>query len=85
MRATAKILSSVKAQGFNCAQISEIIVKRFLGVRYVRVEAHSRHLQQGNMLDSLKHRTETIAATAWSIAYPRTIGGSPVVQPPEQV
>ena len=85
MRATAKILSRVKAQGFNCAQISGIIVKRFLGVRYVRVEAHSRHLQQSNVLDSLKHRTETIAATAWSIGYPRTSGGSPVVRPPEQI
>ncbi len=84
MRATAKILSRVKAQGFNCAQISEVIVKRFLGVRYVRVEAHSRHLQQSNMLDSLKQRTEAIA-TAWSIGYPQTIGGSPVVLPPEQV
>ncbi len=85
MRATAKILSRVKAQGFNCAQLSEIIVKRFLGVRYVRVEAHSRHLQQSNMLDSLQQRAETIAATAWSIGYPGAIGGSPVVQPPEQV
>lgn len=85
MRATAKILSEVNAKGFNCAQISDIIVKRFLGVRYVRVEAHSRHLQQNSALESLKQRSESIAATAWSIGYPRKSGGSPVVQPPEQV
>ena len=51
MRATSNILAKINAKGFNCAQISEIVVKRFLGVRYVRVEAHSRHLQQSNMLD----------------------------------
>jgi hypothetical protein len=67
IRATAKILAKVRSQGFNCAQISEIVVKRFLRIRYVRVEAHSCHLQQGNMLDSLERRNQTIAATAWSI------------------
>lgn len=85
MRATAKILSEVNAQGFNCAQISEITSKRFLGVRYVRVEAHARHLQQSNTLESFKQRSEAIAATAWSVGYPQTRGGSLVVRPPEQI
>lgn len=66
-RAVVNILATVKTNGFNCAQISEIVVKRFLGFRYVRVEAHSRHLQQSNMLESFKQRTQTSAAAAWSI------------------
>lgn len=67
-RAMLNILAQVKAREFNCAQISDIVVKRFLGVRYVRVEAHSRHLQPSSMLDSMEERKKTIAATAWSIA-----------------
>ena len=67
MRATVNILAKVKARGFNCAQISEIVMKRFLGVPYVRVEAHSRHLQPSNMLDSLEQRTQTIATATWSV------------------
>ena len=67
IRAMTNILLRVKAQGYNCAQVSEIVVKRFLGLRYVRVEAHSRHLQQSCTLRSFKQRSETIAATAWSI------------------
>ena len=68
MRATLNLLAEIQARGFNCAQISGIVVKRFLGVRYVRVEAHSRHLQPSSMLDSMDERKKTIAATAWSIA-----------------
>ena len=67
MRAMMKILVKVKAAGFNSAQISEIIVKRFLGLPYVRVEAHSRHLQPSNMLDSVEQRKQTIASIAWSV------------------
>ena len=67
MRATLNLLAKVKARGFNCAQISEIVVKRFLGVPYVRVEVHSRHLQPSNMLDSLELRRQTIASATWSV------------------
>lgn len=66
-RATLNILAQVRAREFNCAQISEIVVKRCLGIRYVRVEAHCRHLQPSSMLDSVEQRKKTISATAWSI------------------
>ena len=32
-----------------------------------------------------KHRSEKIAATAWSVGYPRTRGSSPVARLPEQI
>jgi hypothetical protein len=66
-RAMRHVLATVKAQGFNCAQVSDVLVKRFLGVPYVCVEAHSRHLQQSNILQTFKQRTQTSAAAAWSV------------------
>ena len=66
-RATRRVLAKVRAEGFNCAQIADVAVKRFLGVPYVRIEAHSRHLQSGNVLATFKQRTRASAAAAWSV------------------
>jgi hypothetical protein len=66
-RAVATVLAKVKARGFNCAQISDIVVKRCLGFPYVRVEANPRHLQQSNTLESFEQRTLISAAATWAI------------------
>ena len=54
--ALTRILSKVRGQDFNCLEITAIIAKRFLGVPYTMVSAHSRHIQQSVYLDSAKAR-----------------------------
>ena len=54
--ALTRILRKVRGQDFNCLEVTAIVAKRFLGVRYTRVSAHSRHIQQSVYLDSAKTR-----------------------------
>jgi len=66
-RAVTRLLALVKAASFNCAEITEISSKRFLGLPYVRVTAHSRHVQESSILRSLAERSRTKAAATWAI------------------
>src|ERR1700686_4802415 len=50
--ALTRILGKVKGQDFNCLEVTGIVAKRFLGVPYTMVSAHSRHIQQSVYLDS---------------------------------
>jgi hypothetical protein len=50
--ALKRILEKVKRQQFNGLEVTEIVARRFLGVPYVTVSAHSRHMQQSCYLDS---------------------------------
>lgn len=47
-----RILSKVKEQQFNGLEVTQIVSRHFLGVPYVTVTAHSRHMQQNCYLDS---------------------------------
>jgi hypothetical protein len=46
-RAVKQILAKREAQKFNSLEVTEIISKRFLGIPFMRVTAHFRHIQQG--------------------------------------
>ena len=51
LRKTVKRLQAkVKSQKCNCLEISQVAVKRFLGVPYVTVSAHPRHIQESVFL-----------------------------------
>jgi hypothetical protein len=50
--ALKRILAKVKLQEFNGLEVTQIVARRFLGVPYVTVSAHSRHMQQSCYLDS---------------------------------
>ena len=52
--ALTRILEKVRGQDFNCLEITAIVAKRFLGVPYTMVSAHSRHIQQSVYLKTLK-------------------------------
>lgn len=65
-RALRHIAGKVKSAGFNCIQVSDVTVGRFLGIPYLRISAYSRHIQKSNTLDPLKQRVSTIAEIAWS-------------------
>jgi hypothetical protein len=49
--ALKRILEKVREQNFNCFEVTGIVAKHFLGVPYVTVSGHSRHVQQSCMLD----------------------------------
>ena len=54
--AVQRILAKVKPQSFNCLEITGIVAKRFLGVPYATVSAHSRHIQPICYLDGAEER-----------------------------
>ncbi len=51
-----RILKKVKHQNFNCLEVTGIQAKRFLGIHYATVSAHSRHIQQSCQLDGIERR-----------------------------
>jgi hypothetical protein len=55
-RALSRILDKVGARRFNGLEVTGIVTKRFLGVPYTTVSAHSRHVQQGCYLDDFEAR-----------------------------
>jgi hypothetical protein len=65
-RTMQRVLGKVKSAEFNCLQIAEIRIARFLGIPYVKVEAFSRHIQRTNQMDTLKQRHRKIAEAAYS-------------------
>ena len=46
-RAVKRILAKQEGQKFNSLEITKIVSKRFLGIPFMSVAAHSRHIQQG--------------------------------------
>ncbi len=49
-RAVKKAIACMKSDRFNCLEISQVAVKRFLGLPYVTVSAHPRHIQESMFL-----------------------------------
>jgi hypothetical protein len=49
-KALKRIITSLKPKHFNCLEITSVTAKSFLGLPYVSVSAHSRHVQKSKML-----------------------------------
>jgi len=49
-RAVKKVIAKIKADTFNCVEISQVAAKGFLGLPYVTVAAHPRHIQESMFL-----------------------------------
>jgi hypothetical protein len=64
--ALKRILEKVKPQQFNGLEVTEIVARRFLGVPYVTVSAHSRHMQQSCYLDSAEAREMSQNDAEWA-------------------
>ena len=45
--ALARLITAVTLQGCNCLEIDEVGMRSFLGMPYVRISAHARHIQKG--------------------------------------
>ena len=63
--ALQRILAKVKSQHFNGLEVTAIVASHFLGVPYVTVSAHSRHMQHSCNLDSAEVRQTSQAAAEW--------------------
>jgi hypothetical protein len=53
-RAVKCVLGKQEGQKFNSLEITKVVSKRFLGLPFVSVTAHSRHIQQGICLGPAK-------------------------------
>jgi hypothetical protein len=49
-KAIKRIIANLKSKNFNCLEITRLATKRSLGLLYVSVSAHSRHIQGGQAL-----------------------------------
>ncbi|MCI0388354.1 MAG: hypothetical protein MOB07_06265 [Acidobacteria bacterium] len=49
-KAIKQLITNLKSKSFNCLEIKRVIAKRSLGLPYVSVSAHSRHIQEGQAL-----------------------------------
>ena len=50
-RALKEIFARVRKPDFNCLEVTRIFEGRFFGVPYITVSAHSRHIQQGSLME----------------------------------
>lgn len=64
--ALMRILAKVKRQSFNSLEVTGIVAKRFLGVPYAIVTAHSRHIQQGCRLEDANARRASQRVNEWA-------------------
>ncbi len=59
------ILGKVAQDHFNALEVTAIVTKRFLGIPYTVVMAHSRHVQPGFTLDSVNTRRKRQHDAEW--------------------
>jgi hypothetical protein len=57
-RAVKKVIANMKSDRINCLEISQVAAKRFLGLPYVTVSAHPRHIQESMFLFHAKGQAE---------------------------
>ena|SRR2546421_12936019 len=51
-RAVKRVITDVESHKCNCVEITEVSAKSFLGMPYVNVSAHSRHIQESSAFTS---------------------------------
>src|SRR5579864_6283526 len=59
-RAVKRILANLKLGEFNSLEITRVSSKRFLGLPYASVSAHSRHIQKNSFLLRAKDHQELV-------------------------
>ena len=64
--ALQRISRKVKAENFNCLEVTGITAQRFLGVPYATVSAHSRHIQESSQLRDIDQRRADQENADWA-------------------
>jgi hypothetical protein len=67
-KAVERLLAKVKPQTFNAVEITEIIARRFLGIPYLTLSAHARHIQMGPYLEARAQREQGRRDAEWARA-----------------
>jgi hypothetical protein len=57
-RGVRRLLAQTRSQHFNCMELTHILRKRFLGIPYVSITAHRRHIQKDSQIDSAEQRAQ---------------------------
>ncbi|HEV2494273.1 MAG TPA: hypothetical protein VG204_14500 [Terriglobia bacterium] len=57
-RAIKKVIATMKSKRLNCVEITQVAARRFVGLPYVTVSAHPRHIQESKVLFHLKRVAE---------------------------
>jgi len=65
-RALQRISRKVKSENFNCLEVTGIVAKRFLGVPYTTVSAHSRHIQESSQIRNIDQRRTDQENADWA-------------------
>ncbi len=55
-RGVKRLLAQTRLQHFNCLELTDIRRKYFLGIPYVSIAGHSRHIQLGSQIQSTEQR-----------------------------
>jgi hypothetical protein len=61
-KAMKRVLAKAQPAQFNCLEVTELSARRVLGISYVHLSAHSRHIQKGLFLQGLAERGQAQAA-----------------------
>ena len=61
-RGVKRLLAQTRLQHLNCLEVTHILRKYFLGIPYLSIAAHSRHLQEGSQIQSSQQRAQDAAA-----------------------
>lgn len=61
-RGVKRLLAQTRLQHLNCLEVTHILRKYFLGIPYLSIAAHSRHLQEGSQIQSSQQRAQDVAA-----------------------
>jgi hypothetical protein len=75
-KAVQQVLAKKQSQNYNSLEVSKIISKRFLGVPYLTISAHSRHIQEGMYLVPVKEFRLRDAADVTTTPKVATVFGS---------
>jgi hypothetical protein len=75
-KAVQRVLAKEQSQNYNSLEISKIISKRFLGVPYLTISAHSRHIQEGMYLVPVEGLRLSDAADVTSTPLPAIVFGT---------
>ncbi len=65
-KAVNRLLGKVKSQAFNSVEITKIASRRFLGIPYLTLAAHARHIQIGPFLKTGTERKRGQRDAEWA-------------------
>lgn len=68
-KAVKRILEKVRPENFNSLEVTSVVAKRFLGMPYVTLTAHSRHIQRSCQLDDFEERQASRRDTGGTRVY----------------